>query len=356
MKICYFGDYQITGRTKVLRLALEKKGIEIIDCHSEKKGIAFYSDLWKKVRALQNDFDVLFIGNSGPSNFLPLFAQCVTSKPIVWEPMFSIYDNYVFDRKVAPRWSIKALYYFIMDYVGCRASDVIILDTHANGTYFVETFHADKTKIARVLIGADTGVFYPMEREKEHALFEVEYHGKYIPVQGIDVIVRAAKLLEDDPHIHVTMIGNGQMYKETVKLAETLNVSNITFLPFMPVDELRPYIARADVCFGLIGDVPRVHRAIPNKLYEAAAMQRVTINADTVALREVFTPGEDVIVVPPGNVQAVADAIRSLKASGKALEMGEKAAHTFHEQVSFDCIGDELIAALAKVVPHIEEQ
>jgi glycosyltransferase involved in cell wall biosynthesis len=342
MTICYFGDYVLNGRTHVLRLAMEEAGVHIVDCNSNEMGIRFFIDLFKKHRALKGKYDILFIGNSGPSNFLPLFAQIITKKPVVWEPLFSIYDNYIFDRKFAPRYSVKALYYFIMDWVGGHTADAVVLDTDEDCKYFSETFHVRRDKCLRVLIGADTNAFVPMVVPKEGTRFEVEYHGKYIPVQGIDVIVRAAKLLEDDRDIHFTMIGSGQAYKETVALAESLKTTNITFLPFMPVAELRPYIARADVCFGLVGDVPRVVRAIPNKLYEAAAMGKVTINADTVALREVFTPGVDVIAVPQGNHEAVAKAIRELKVSGSAKELGENARKTLHEKVSFAKIGEEL--------------
>lgn len=346
MRICYFGDYPISGRTQVLRLAMKEVGYEILDCHSDKTRFAFYYDLFKKLRALKGSYDVLFIGNSGPSVFLPLFAKLISKVPVVWEPLFSIYDSYVFDRKLTSRFSVKALYYFLMDYLGSHAADCIILDTYANCDYFSKTFCVERKKFARVLIGADITVFSPQESVRGEHVFEVEYHGKYIPVQGIGVIVRAAQLVLNDPHIHFTMIGGGQIYKETVALATKLGCTNITFLPFMPLHELRPYIAKADVCFGLIGDVPRVVRAIPNKLYEAAAMGRVTINADTPALREVFTPGYDVVTVPQGDHEAVAEAIRALKKSGKARELGKHAYITLHEKVSLQKIGEELKSAL----------
>lgn len=333
----------------MLRLAMEQAGITIVDCYSETRGLRFFIELFKKHRALRGTYDILFIGNSGPSNFLPLFAKLITRKPVVWEPLFSIYDNYVFDRKFAPRYSLKALYFFMMDWIGGRAADIVILDTHANCEYFSRTFHVRRDKCVRVLVGASTDVLHPISVEKKEDIFEVEYHGKYIPVQGTDVIVRAAKLLEDDPQIHFTMIGGGQVYGETVALAESLGAKNITFLPFLPMEEVKQYIAHADACFGLIGDVPRIVRAIPNKLYEAAAMGKVSINADTVGLREVFTPGVDVVGVPQGDHVAVAEAIRALKNDRSAKRLGEAAYQTLTTKVSFADIGKEVQEAFAKV-------
>ena len=336
MTICYFGDYHLNGRTQVLRLAIERAGITIVDCHSSATGVRFFIELFTKLRKLRGQYDVLFIANSGPSNFMPLFAQCVTSVPIVWEPLFSIYDNYIFDRKVAPRFSVKALYYFVMDFVGSHCADHIILDTRNNCEYFEKSFFVRSNKFHVVLTGADTDIFKPGKSGNDTDMFEVEFHGKYIPVHGTEVIVRAAKLLEDDQKIRFTMIGTGQMYKETVALAEELGLTNMRFLPFMPQQEVVQHVLDADVTIGLLGDVPRIVRAIPGKLYEAAVMGRVTINADTPALREVFTPGVDVVGIPQGNPEALASAIRGLKESGKAEEMGESARKTFLARASVE--------------------
>ncbi len=227
---------------------------------------------------------------------------------------------------------------------------IILLDTNANADYFATTFHVDRAKLKRVLIGADESVFAPIEVPRDPRMFEVEFHGKYIPVQGVDAIIRAAKLLEDDREIHFTLIGGGQVYAENKALADSLQVKNITFLPFMPTHEVRTYVAKADVCFGLVGDVPRVVRAIPNKLYEAAAMGKPTINADTPALRELFTPGLDVLGVPPGDHEQIARVIRDLKRSGEANAIGRRAQETFLKKASLRCIAAELQNVLTGVV------
>ncbi len=350
MTICYFGDYQAeSGRTQVLRMAIEAAGIKIIECHSKERGIHFFIDLYKKHRVLRGSYDILFIGNSGPSNFLPLFAQMITRKPIVWEPLFSIYDNYVFDRKVAPRYSLKALYYFLMDYISSHCADRIVLDTENNCRYFEESFHIKKGVCGVVHTGANTATFRPVPASRTGTRFEIEFHGKYIPVHGTEVMVRAAKILMDDPDIHFTMIGKGQMHDETVALAQEIGVTNMDFLPFMPQSEVIQYIANADATIGLLGDVPRIARAIPGKLYETAAMGKVSINADTPALREIFTPGVDVIGVRQGDPEDLARAIREVKKEGTARAMGEAAQKTFESRVSLACLSAEIRGILDSV-------
>ena len=350
MKICYFGDYNLDySRTRVILRGLEECGIPVVHCNARERGLAKYWKLWRAHRALRGSYDMLFVG-LGDARAMPIFARLITGGPVVWEPLYSLYDNWVFDRKLASPHSLKAYYYRLLDWLGCKASDLIILDTNTNCEYFRETFGVPKQKLARVLVGADTSVFLPLSKIAETGKFEVEFHGKYIPVQGTDVIIRAAKLLEGD-NVHVTMIGGGQALGETKALAETLGVNNVTFLPFLPQQEVVGYIRNADVCMGLVGDVPRVVRAIPNKMYEAAAMARVSINVDSPALREVFTPGVDSVGVKQGDPEDLARAIRELKAGGKAEAMGKAAYDTFGRTSTPKLVGEELLAALARVAP-----
>lgn len=345
MTICYFGDYDPDyNRTHVLMTGLRAVGVTLIECNVRgKNGWRLYAELWKKHTELRGGYDVLLVG-FGSNRLLPTLARVISRKPIVWDPLFSLYDNWVFDRKLARPHSGKAYLYWFLDWLGCRASDLVLLDTHTNAAYFHDTFGVSKQKLLRVLVGADTKTYLPSPK-KESAQFEVEFHGKYIPVQGADILVHAAKLLEHDG-VHVTMIGGGQEHGRIRELARKLAVTNITFLPFLPPDEVARYVSEADVSIGLLGDVPRVVRAIPNKLYEAAAAARVSISTDSTALREVFTPGVDTIGVTQGDSVSLASAILELKNSGRARAMGEAAYKTFCEKVAGERAVEDLVLRL----------
>lgn len=345
MTICYFGDYDSSyNRTAVIFEGLLAHGTRILEVNVQgKKGWQLYYELWKKHRTYKGKYDVLLVG-FGTDRLLPVLARMISRKPVVWDPLFSLYDNWVFDRKLARPHSGKAYLYWFLDWLGCLVSDFVFLDTHTNATYFHDTFGVPKRKLFRVLVGADTKTYVPLPK-KESAQFEVEFHGKYIPVQGADVLVRAAKLLEHD-NVHVTMIGGGQEHARIRELASELAVTNVTFLPFLPPSEVVRYVADADACIGLLGDVPRVVRAIPNKLYEAAAAARVSISTDSTSLREVFTPGVDTVGVIQGDPESLAGAILELKNSGQAKAMGEAAHKTFCEKVTSKRVVEDLVLKL----------
>ncbi|NNM84022.1 glycosyltransferase family 4 protein [Candidatus Parcubacteria bacterium] len=349
MTICYFGDYDPSyNRTKLLLKGLHLAGVEVLECNVRGKGgIALYRDLFRKHRPLAGKYDLLFVGY-GNARLMPVFARLLTRRPVVWDALYSLYDNWVFDRKLTRPHSAKAYWYWCIDWLDCFASDLVVLDTWTNADYFTHTFGVPVRKLVRVFVGADTNIFYPRARAVRPRSFEVEFHGKYIPVQGTKVLVRAAKLLENDA-VHITMIGSGQDFSKTRRLADELHVTNITFLPFLPLAEVAEYVRNADVCVGLVGNVPRVVRAIPNKLYEAAAAGRVSVSADTSSLREIFTPGIDTLGVSAGNPEDLAQAIRKLKQAGNAETLGAAAHAAFMRRCTAEAIAAQLMAALTRV-------
>ncbi len=350
MTICYFGDYDPDySRTRVILNGLEELGVTILHCNVREKGLKKYFKLWRAHQALHGQYDLIFIPMSN-SRIFSFVAKCFSRKPVVWEPLFSLYDNWVYDRKLATPHSLKAYYYWFLDWIGCTFADLVILDTETNADYFHQTFWVPKRKLAHVYIGTDERIFFPRARIGTEKNFEVEFHGGYIPLQGADVIVRAAKLLENKK-VHFTMIGSGQMRASTEALAAELHLTNITFLPFLSKLEITAYIGNADVCIGLIGDVPRVARAIPNKLYEAAAMGKLSINADTPALRELFTPGKDVIAIPQGDHNALAAAIANfMQHPQKAKDIGAAARETYLKWGTNARVGQQALNVLSRII------
>ena len=352
MTICYFGDYDSSyNRTSVLLKGLERAGVTVLHCNVRgKSGVALYRELWLRHRAVAGRYDVLFVG-LGNARLIPVFARILTRKPVVWEPLFALYDNWVYDRKYVRPHSLRAYKLWAADWFSCLAADLIVLDVDTHARYFAHLFMLPMRKLTHALVGADTDIFYPRGRTRDTETFEVEFHGKYIPLHGAEIIIRAAKLLEKEK-IHFTMIGDGQDAVKTKRLAQELELNNVTFLPFTPEREITSYIANADVCTAMLGDVPRVTRSIPNKMYQAAAMARVSINVDSSSLREVFTPGIDAVVAKQGDPADLARAIRELKESGRAREMGQAAYKTFQRTATPELIGKQLIATLKERFPR----
>src|SRR3989339_1350559 len=182
MKICYFGIYDPNySRNRILNGGLRENGVEVIECRTELKGVKKYFDLVKKHWRIRKDYDAMVVGFPGYQAMI--LARFLTRKIIIFDAFASAYDSSVFDRKLVKPKSLKALYYWTLDWLPCRLADAVLLDTNEHIKYFVETFRIKPEKFFRIFIGADDKIYYP-EIENPNKKFTVLFFGTFIPLQG----------------------------------------------------------------------------------------------------------------------------------------------------------------------------
>lgn len=338
MVICYFGIYKPNySRNKILLSGLKSSGVEILECRTDKKGIFKYFDLIKKHWQIRNDYDVMFVAYPG---FQPvILAKFLTSKPIIFDAFVSLYDSMVLDRKSVSRNSLKAKYFWWLDKLSITAADLVLMDTNEHKKYLATEFSIKDSKIKRIFLGADTNIFFPRKNVVKNDKFKVLFYGTYIPLQGVEYIVRSAKILEQEKDIEFELIGDGQEKNNILELAKELEIKNIDFKNNVSVNELAERISQADVCLGIFGNTEKARRVIPNKVYECVAMNRPVITADTQAVRELFSDSE-LFLVDSSNPRKIADAIIKVKSDIKnAVLVSGRAYDKFKNHVLPEQIG-----------------
>jgi glycosyltransferase involved in cell wall biosynthesis len=85
----------------------------------------------------------------------------------------------------------------------------------------------------------------------------------------------------------------------------------------VPNTELPALVAEHDVCLGIFGSGEKARRVVPNKVFQGAAAGCAVVTSDTTPQRRVL--GEGAILVPPGNADALAAALRELAADAGKL-------------------------------------
>ncbi|OGM98968.1 MAG: hypothetical protein A2915_03330 [Candidatus Yanofskybacteria bacterium RIFCSPLOWO2_01_FULL_41_34] len=342
MRILYFGVYNPDySRNRVLIKGLKQNGTEIVECREEIKSFFKYLKLILKYLKLRRKFDVMIVGFPGQE--VMFLARLLTFKPIVFDAFTSHYGGYILDRQYFNKTSWRAKYYRWIDKFSCRLADLVLLDTNAHVNFFVEEFGLPPDKFKRIFVGADEDVFYPRESAKKEDKFLVHFHGYYIPLQGVEYIIRAAKLLEKE-NIMFNLIGRGQTYEKNRKLAADLDVKNINFIDKMSYFDLTEHVAMADICLGIFGDSPKTDLVIPNKVYEAIAMGKPVITADTPAARELLSDGENVLFCRKADPEDLAEKIRFLKnSSDRSRIIGEGAKTLFNEKLASSILAGELL-------------
>lgn len=144
-------------------------------------------------------------------------------------------------------------------------------------------------------------------------VFRVYFHGNFIPLQGVEYIIRAAKILLSHKDVQIKIIGAGFGYDRIRALADELGVNNVNFLGKIPLEQLPEHLLKADICLGIFGDTAKTQRVIPNKVYESIAMAKPVISADTPAMREIFADRENILFCRHADPQDLAAKILELK-------------------------------------------
>jgi len=202
--ICFFGIYDPEySRNRVLIRGFEENGFEIVHCRVDPRvhtGLSKFGALIKAARALPtSSYDYIIVAFPGHS--VVWLAYLLFGRGIVFDAFTSIYNSETQDRMSVSPFGPRAFYYFMLDWVGCRLSSRILLDTHAHIDYFVRTFGASRKKFIRVFVGSDDEIMFPEKLTRENNIFLIHFHGTFIPLQGIEYIVEAAGLLKFETNI-----------------------------------------------------------------------------------------------------------------------------------------------------------
>lgn len=145
--------------------------------------------------------------------------------------------------------------------------------------------------------------------------------GRFIPLKGYEVMLRAAAELGDLPQLGVLLAGEGPMAPSLHALAGQLGLGErVRFLPF----QADPGVVYA--VLDLVIFPSRWGEAFPRVLLEAMLHGKPVIASDLPACHEVLGDGPFAQFVPAGDGAALAAAIRWLwRDPGAFASMGERA-------------------------------
>lgn len=314
LTVLYFGSYSLNNsRNAVLMRGLKKNGVGIIECNDHSRSYIFkYLNLFFKYLKYIGKFDVMIVGFSG-QELMPL-ARILTRKPIIFDVFTSHYMGYVLDRKYFSIESWRARYYHFLDWFSCYLADIVLLDTQTHINFFVREFNLPRTKFHKVWLGANTELFKVRQpRKLDDGMFRVVFWGNFIPLQGVEYIIRAAKLLRGDDVEFYLVGAGGQTFESNRQLTKNLELDNVHFTGRLSQEELGQIIADADVCLGAFGDSIKTDSTIQNKIFEALASGRAVITARTPAIQELLQDGKQCVLCRKADPGDLAEKIMQLK-------------------------------------------
>jgi glycosyltransferase involved in cell wall biosynthesis len=341
----YEGDWP---RTRVLLSGLRELGVDVVECHrplwelTRHKAGSFLSPFrlplsgarfiraWGSLAFEQRRLgrvDAVVAGYPAQPDVAPAWL-CARARrvPLVVDLPVALADTLAGDRqRVGP---LVGAALERLDRFAVRRADAVLAHSDADARFYVERLRAVPERTGTAFVGSDPRAF-PAAPQPEGEV-RAAHWGKPSPLHGIDTILEAARAPGSPP---LTLIGEGQLSPWLDAELERRPLPGLRRVRWVPHDQMAAEIASASICLGMFGTSDKAQRAVPNKVFEAMAVGRAIVTGDTRGIREIFANDEHALLVPPGDPQALAEALRRLAGDAELRARLAASAHRRYQEV-----------------------
>lgn len=220
-----------------------------------------------------------------------------------------------------------------------------------------------KDKIEVIYNWIDTNKVAPIPR-KDNILFDrfnldrdkfyITYCGNLGLPQNVEIIIDAAKNLEQNKEIEFVIIGGGVRQKEIQQYIVNSNTSNIKFFPLQPLEEVSYVYSLGDVGI-VLGKKGTSKNGFPSKTWTMMATGQAIISCFDLEseLSSSVIEGECGIAIEPDSPEKLKQAILEMYNNKKNTQrFGLNSRKYVHENYSRKIATNKYINALEKLVPN----
>jgi len=207
-----------------------------------------------------------------------------------------------------------------------QASDMVVGATGYIGkTVISKGINADKVLVNFNGVDADIlSSFDPELKKEEGKAFTAVFAGNMGLAQGLEVIVETALLMKDDP-ILFRFVGSGPATASLKRLTMKYRLTNVDYLEQVPRTGIGAILQQADCGLLPLKDISVLSGALPSKMFAYMAFELPLAACLRGEAEEVINTAKAGIVVPPGDAEALAKALRRMMSSPEELkEMGRQ--------------------------------
>ncbi len=272
------------------------------------------------------------IGTSPPifQAFSAWLAAFIKGVPFILE-VRDLWPEFAVDMGVLKNRALIKLSYRFARFLYARATHIIV-NSPAYRDHLI-SIGVSENKISLIPNGVDIGMF-PMNSNGKlvradlglNGQFVVTYAGAIGLANDIPLILKAAERLCDRPEIHFLVVGDGKERRNMEDMARGMGLRNVTFTGAMPKSRMPDVMSASDACLAVLQNIPMFKTTYPNKVFDYMASSKPTILAIDGVIREVVEMAGGGIFVPPGDDQALAQAVCQLSENPEqTMEMGDSA-------------------------------
>jgi colanic acid biosynthesis glycosyl transferase WcaI len=176
-----------------------------------------------------------------------------------------------------------------------------------------------QSKILFLPNGADTHKFFPQAPDQS-LIDKLQLRDKKIVLwagtlgyaHGLENVLQAAKLLDNQLDIHFLFVGDGSAKSDLLRASNSLALRNVTFLDPVSLDEIPSYYSISFCALASLLDIPTYRGARPSKLFPALASAKPLIFVGEGEAADLVRKSAAGWVVRPGDPKVLANAVLQL--------------------------------------------
>ena len=143
--------------------------------------------------------------------------------------------------------------------------------------------------------------------------FLLIYAGIIGYAQGLEIIIEAAKIFQDQSGIKFILLGSGPEKEKLQKLCKEYNLTNVYFYDVVPKHQMQNILISTDVSIIPLRKLDLFKGAIPSKIFESLALKRpILLGVDGEAKELFIEKGQCGLFFKPENVASLVEGIDSL--------------------------------------------
>lgn len=341
MKICFFGTYDKKySSNKIILDGFKRNNVQVVEVNNDVRITALNSSKHLAIFALIKRIlvklslipliirnfkrirkcDAIYVGYPGHIDILFAYPLAkLLGKKLIFYPLIILWITFTEDINLFTKNSIYAKALKLYERFIYKLPDLIYADIPLQKKIFVEEFGVNPKIIEEIPIGADDLIYKYSGIEKNIKDLKVVYYGLYSPLHGVEVILKAAKLLKKYKDIKFLMVGKGQTFEKNYQFAKNEKLNNVIFYTEATEENATDILNSGHLFLGHASKSPTVYRTLPNKVYQGLALGKVVITIKTPATVGVFENLKDAYLFNPADPKSLAKGILDLKKNPSLL-------------------------------------
>lgn len=198
--------------------------------------------------------DKVFLQSNNTAFFAVFYAKHILRRPLVYNEQDIFPENAYFTGILTEKSLVYRVAHALQKYAYKNATALSTISDDMKSTIVTRYgIQEDKVQVIynwgheELKSHSEADNAFLQKYPKKPGEFRVVYAGNLGKMQNVELVLKAAKLMEDVPCISFYIVGSGVNEEQLKTLAKGLKLSNVTFVGMQPPEEAADLYAAADV-------------------------------------------------------------------------------------------------------------